>query len=143
MDGVSSQRLKDDFDLAGLGEGMGHVWVRARIARPDGSRYVEVSALIDTGATLTVIPRSIAKELELEVTGRSIVETGAGRLELERSRVLIELEGRSEIVPVLISDIIDKVLIGVTTLEVLGLQVDPLTGRLRKRPLLLYAVVSW
>ncbi|MFB6490800.1 MAG: hypothetical protein TU35_006095 [Thermoproteus sp. AZ2] len=40
--------------------------------------------------------------------------------------------------PVLISDIIDRVLIGVTTLEVLELEVDPVTGKLRERALLLY-----
>ena len=40
--------------------------------------------------------------------------------------------GREEIVPALISDTIDKVLIGVTTLEVLGLQVDPLTGKTKR-----------
>jgi len=66
-------------------------------------------------------PGGLAKKLGLKPTGKSVVETGAGRLELERSRIWIELEGRGEIVPVLVSDIIDRVLIGVTTLEVLGL----------------------
>ena len=90
--------------------------------------------------TLTVISREIAKKLNLKPTGKSVVETEAGRLELERSRIWIELEGRGEIVPVLISDIIDKVLTGITTLKVLGLQVDPTTGRLREWTLLLYSM---
>ena len=38
----------------------------------------------------------------------------------------------------LVSDIIDKVLICVTTLEVLELEIDPVTGRLREMRLLLY-----
>jgi len=113
-------------------------WIRARIGRPDRSRVVEVDALVDTGATLTVVPRRLADELGLEATGRTLVETGAGRLELVRTRIWIEIEGREEIVPALISDIIDRVLIGVTTLEVLGLQVDPVTGRLREWTILLY-----
>jgi aspartyl protease family protein len=46
--------------------------------------------------------------------------------------------GKADIVPVIVSDIIDKVLIGVTTLEILELEVDPVTGRLRERTLLLY-----
>jgi predicted aspartyl protease len=46
--------------------------------------------------------------------------------------------GKKEIIPVLISDIIDKVLIGVTTLEILELEIDPATGALRERALLLY-----
>ncbi len=38
----------------------------------------------------------------------------------------------------LISDVIDKVLIGITTLEVLGLQIDPMTGKLKEWTLLLH-----
>jgi len=117
---------------------VGHVWVRARIGRPDRSKVVEVDALVDTGATLTVVPRRLADELGLEATGRTLVETEASGLELVRTRIWIEIEGREEIVPALISDIIDRVLIGVTTLEVLGLQVDPVTGRLREWTILLY-----
>ena len=120
---------------------MGHVWVRARVGDESGSKSAEVEAFIDTGATLTVIPRRLAEELGLRVTGRTEVETAAGRIMLERTRVRLELEGREEIVPALISDVIDKVLIGVTVLEVLGLQVDPLTGRLKGWTALLYAAL--
>jgi len=79
----------------------------------------------------------LASELDLQVTGR-YVETAAGRIEQDRSRALIEIEGRSEIVPVLLSDIVDKVLIGVTTLEVLGLRVDPVTGKLVEWTILMF-----
>jgi clan AA aspartic protease len=120
---------------------VGHVWVRARVSDESGSKSVEVEALVDTGATLTAVPRRLAEELGLRVTGRTEVETAAGRIVLERTRVRLELEGREEIVPALISDVIDKVLIGVTALEVLGLQVDPLTGRLKEWTALLYATL--
>jgi len=59
-------------------------------------------------------------------------------MEVDRSRAYIEILGKADIVPVIISDIIDKVLIGATTLEILELEVDPVTGRLRERTLLLY-----
>ena len=117
---------------------MGHIWVTVRIGNEDGSRVIEARALVDTGATMTVIPRGIAKELGLRVTGRSRVETGAGVIEVDRSRAYIEIMGKADVLPVLISDIIDKVLIGVTTLELLELEVDPITGRLRERTPLLY-----
>ncbi|MEM2593496.1 MAG: aspartyl protease family protein [Candidatus Bathyarchaeia archaeon] len=121
---------------------MGHVWVKAKIGDENRIRLIETDALVDTGATLTVIPRRMSVDLNLKPTGKSIVETGAGRLELERTRVWIELEGKSEVMPALISDLIDKVLIGITALEVLGLQVDPLTGRLKEWALLLYCGVK-
>lgn len=117
---------------------MSHVWVKARIGNENCTRLIKTDALVDTGATLTVIPRKIALNLNLKPTGKSIVETGAGRLEFERTRLWIELEGKSEVVSALILDLIDKVLIGVTALEVLGLQVDPITGKLREWALLLY-----
>ena len=50
--------------------------------------------------------------------------TAGGKIELERTKVWLKLEGRE--------DVVDKVLIGVTTLEILGLQVDPVTGRLKE-----------
>jgi clan AA aspartic protease len=117
---------------------MGHIWVDVRIGSEDCSKITEVRALVDTGATLTIIPRSLAIDLGLRVTGKSRVETGVGAIELDRSRAYIEIMGRGDIIPVLISDIIDKVLIGVTTLEILELEVDPITRRLRERTLLLY-----
>jgi len=123
-----------------MGEGtiMGHVWVKAKIGDPDKRRVVEVNALVDTGATLTVIPRKLASELELRVTGKLQAMTAGGRVELERTRIWLELEGREDIVSAVISDTIDKVLVGVTALEVLGLQVDPATGKLKEWTILLY-----
>ncbi|MEM4971328.1 MAG: aspartyl protease family protein [Sulfolobales archaeon] len=117
---------------------MSHIWARARIGDPEKLKVVDVDALVDTGATLTVIPRWLAEKLGLRVTGRVAVVTAGGRMELERTRIWIELEGREDIVPAVISDIIDKVLIGVTALETLGLQVDPVTGKLKEWPILLY-----
>jgi clan AA aspartic protease len=121
---------------------MGHVWVDVKIGCEDASRIIETRALVDTGATLTVIPESVARELGLKVTGRSKVETGMGVIEMNRSRAYVEIMGRSDVIPVLISNIIDKVLIGVTTLEILELEVDPLTGKLKERTLLLYTLNS-
>jgi len=120
---------------------VGHMWVKARVGDESGNKSAEVEALVYMGATLTVIPRRLAEELGLRVTGRTEVETAAGKIMLERTRVRLELEGREELVPALISDVIDKVSIGVTALEVLGLQVDPLTGRLKEWTVLLYAAL--
>jgi len=121
---------------------MGHVWVRARIGDPGKKRVVEVDALVDTGATLTVIPHKLAEELGLKVTGRVPVMTAGSRVVLEKTRIWIELEGREEVVPAVISDVIDKVLVGVTALEVLGLQVDPVTGKLKEWTILLYSLTA-
>ena len=122
---------------------LGHVWVRARICDLGERVCRDVEALVDTGATLSVVPRRLAQELGLEPHRRDRVETGAGVIELERAAATVWLEGRKTITEVWVSDVIDRVLIGATTLEMLGLTVDPRTGRLREAPLLLYLIARW
>ena len=109
---------------------------------------MEVQALADTGATLTVIPEKLAQELELgEFSGSSLRGTpvpkqsrqsGAGEIELKRSSARISIDGKESVQDVLISDFIDRVLLGVVTLETLALSLDPLTGKLKEKRLLLY-----
>lgn len=93
---------------------------------------------MDTGATFTVVPRSLAVSLQLPITGTRSVHTATGELQLDRGRALVQIDGQSEINPVLISDTLDRVLIGVITLETLSLTVDPTKGELKEADTLLY-----
>lgn len=117
---------------------MGHVWVKAKLCSVDKSKCVEVDALVDTGATLSAIPRKIAEELNMEVIRKDKVETEAGAMDIDRGAASILLENRETLSEVWISDIIDRAIIGAVTLELLGLKVDPRTGKLEPAPLLLY-----
>ncbi|MCL0088826.1 retroviral-like aspartic protease family protein [Dehalococcoidia bacterium] len=117
---------------------MGHIYVSLTISNMAGSRSKDVQALADTGATLTVIPERIARELELAEVSTESVETGAGELELVRSAARITIDRKQSVQDVLISDFIDRVLLGVVTLEAMALSLDPLTGKLKERRLLLY-----
>jgi len=109
-----------------------YVWVDAVIANPFTGKSVSVKALVDTGATDTVIPRKVAEELQLPVTGKSVVLTARGPVELNECIGIIEIIGKRRTVPMLISDEINFTLIGVTTLEWLRLEVDPTTGKLKE-----------
>jgi len=111
---------------------VGHVWVSAVIRNPATGKEVPVKALVDTGATLSVVPRSVAEELGLPVIGKRLVSTAKGSAELDECVGVVEVMGRKAHTHVLVSDEVDVVLIGVTALEILGLEVDPVTGRLRE-----------
>ena len=121
---------------------MGHVWVKAKICSMDKSKCVDVDALVDTGATLSVIPRRIAEELGITIIRKDKVETGAGTIYVDRGVARIFIENMETIAEVWVSDIIDRVIIGTVTLESLGLKVDPRTGKLEPAPLLLYFIDS-
>jgi predicted aspartyl protease len=56
---------------------VGYVWVDAVIKNPFTGRGISVKALVDTGATLTVVPRKIVEELQLPMIGKSVVQTAS------------------------------------------------------------------
>jgi len=116
---------------------VGRVWVDVRLANPITGQEVRVTALVDTGATFTVVPWWVYEELDLKVVGRKRVETAGGYVDLDESFAVVEIEGRRRVTPVLISREPKDVLIGAITLKALGLAVDPATGRLRETRILL------
>ena len=117
---------------------MGETWVEIGLANLERTKSKKVKALVDTGASLTTLPRKLADELGIKAERQEMVATGAGLIKIDRGRAWISLEGKEDVFPVWISDIIDKILVGVVVLETFGFEVDPTTGKLKERPLLLY-----
>ena len=117
---------------------MGHSWVDIEISDLERTHSEKVKALVDTGATLTTLPQKLADELGIKPTTQEEVSTGAGIIKVSRGQAWIKLNGKEGPFSIRISDIIDKVLLGVVVLESLGFKVDPTTGTLEEKPLLLY-----
>ena len=119
---------------------MGLVEVNVVLRNPELREEMkkEVKALVDTGATLTVLPRSIASSLKISPKSTGTVMTADGPIGIDISSAEVEIAGKKETVRIAISDIIDRVLIGVTTLEILGLSVDPVSSQLKESMYLLY-----
>ncbi len=112
---------------------MGHVYVKTIFTNPsDDALTSSVDAMVDSGATFTVVPRSLAMELRLPMAGSRTVRTATGPVSLPMARALIQINGDREINRVLVSDTLDKVLIGVITLETFSVTVDPTSGELRE-----------
>ena len=118
---------------------MGHVYARATFTNmDDASKRVEVNALVDTGATFSVLPAGVAAELGLEPTDRTRVDTAAGALEMDLAWAFVEVNGRRAPTPVIINDRSEHILLGVVTLEILRLGVDPSRGELKEVNALLF-----
>lgn len=113
---------------------MGHVRVGVKLANPERRQEaIEIeNALVDTGATWTTVPRALAERLGLRLIGQMGVKTAAGPQTLDQSYAYIELADKRMVTPLLVSDVLEGVLIGVTTLEAMGLAVDPATGQLKE-----------
>ena len=96
----------------------------------------DLKAVVDTGATFSKIPESIAARLGLEAKYETDVELGDGRI-IRRKLALLEMEIEEVRRPVLIAiGEEEKPLIGYTTLELLGFKVNPITGKLEKLSLI-------
>ena len=121
-----------------FGDGLtGRIWVEARLVNPINGAELKTQALVDIGATYTVVPWSVYEKLNLMIVGRKTVETAKGLEELEESFLAIEIKNRKTVTPVLISKQLKDILIGVLTLEALGLAADPVTGELKESRILL------
>ena len=109
---------------------MGLTWVEAVIKNPNTDRHATAKALVNTAATLTVLPRRIAERLQLPVISRR--STAKGAAELDECVGVVEVMGRKAYTHILVSDDIEIVLIGATALETPGLEVDPAAGKLKE-----------
>jgi clan AA aspartic protease len=111
---------------------MGYVRVRGFVANPlNRDLKTELEFIVDTGAIYTVIPKSVAERLGLRELGRRRFKTADGSVvefPVSEAYITIGEEGVTSLVA--IADERTPILLGVTTLELLGLQVDPVTGKL-------------
>lgn len=118
---------------------MGFVRAKIKIWNPQKiDRKVEVQLIADTGAMYTVISRKTLEELGLEPTGRRRFKLADGRT-IERDVTIAGIEAKERIAHsnVIFGDKGDEPVLGVTALEELGLEVDPITGELKPMELLL------
>ena len=95
--------------------------------RPDQVRSLEVRGLVDTGATLLVIPEEIAAFLGLPEIGRRPIKLADGRIPSFPvvGGLFIEILGRQMTCDAVVMPIGTTILIGQIVLEALDLVVDP------------------
>jgi aspartyl protease family protein len=73
---------------------MSLIWIDAVIRNPFTGKAITAKALVDTSATLTVVPRRVAEELQLPVIGRRRAATAKGLTELDECLSVVEVMSR-------------------------------------------------
>jgi clan AA aspartic protease len=117
---------------------MGTFTVRIEVGDPVRRQFVKVDALVDTGATNTVLPRDMLLTLGVEAVERLAFQLADEReVEYEVGEARIRLDGRERTAVVVFGPEGAKALLGATTLELFNMAVDPVRRRLVPVPGLL------
>ena len=117
---------------------MGFLKVKVGLFNPvQPDRVVEVEALVDTGAVYSAVGSDVLEQLGVEPLERRRFRAFGGFVERDIGEVGVVLMGRRRVVPVVFGEKGDPVILGVTALEIFGLEVDVVRGVLREAELLL------
>ena len=103
-------------------------------AGPEGP-FEALDALVDSGATYTLVPGETLRRLGVEpIERRTFVIADGSRLEREVGEALIRLEGRTLTSLVVFGDADAEPLLGAVTLESFGLGIDTVGRQLVPMP---------
>jgi len=99
-------------------------------------KSVEVDAIIDTGATMLVLPQDVIEKLGLRKIGERRVRYANNQIQIKSvyRGVILELKGRDGIFDVLGEVEGSEPLVGQIVLEALDLIVDPITKTVIPNP---------
>ena len=115
---------------------MGATHVTVTIRNPaEPHRTWEALFLVDTGATDCLVPRPGLEAIGLAPRGQRVYELADGR-EIKVDITVAEIEFMGEIVggTVIFGEADAEPLLGVTALESVGIEVDPVNQRLKRLP---------
>jgi predicted aspartyl protease len=116
---------------------MGVTSIEETVTGPTGKK-VTLRLLVDSGAVYTLLSEKVWKELQL-VPKRKVTFSLADGSTLERqvSECHISLPQGEAHTPVILGEGEDEALLGVVTLEILGLILNPFTRKLQPMRMLL------
>jgi clan AA aspartic protease len=104
----------------------------------DLARCEELEVLVDTGAMLSVIPAPILQRLGIKPVGRRRFRSFDGRsVQREVGPAAFSYQGDIAFASVIFGGASDTPLLGVTALEMLGYEVDPVSQELKPIELLM------
>jgi len=112
--------------------------VSVTLANPAAPQRSEtLSLLVDTGATLSWIPRKVLENLGIRPTAKLEFQLADGRLlQRDAGAALFTIDGKALSIPVAFAEHGEEPVLGATALEALGFAVDPIEKKLLPRRLL-------
>jgi len=117
---------------------MGITYLTIRVTNPKNEKnYFERKILVDSGAIFSVIPASDLKKLGIKPdTKQKFVLANGAEIEKEVGEVKFVYKEFARTAPVVFGEE-GIYLLGATTLEAMGLVLDPVNRRLEKLPMIL------
>ena len=110
---------------------MGTFSVKIEIGDLAGQTFEEMDALVDTGATATVVPSSVLRRIGIQPTKNSTFEYANGeRVDLGMAPATVRIQGDPTPTWVIFGEEQGGVMLGAHALEGLMLGVDPFAQRL-------------
>jgi len=126
------------YGIYGVALLVGFLKVKVGLFNPvQPDRIVEVEALVDTGAVYSAVGSNVLEQLGVKPLERRKFRAFGGFVERDIGEVGVVLMGRRRVVPVVFGEKGDPAILGVTALEIFGLEVDVVRGVLREAELLL------
>jgi clan AA aspartic protease len=117
---------------------VGYFHQPVEIAATPAGPFRTVDALVDTGAIYTLLPASILREIGVEPAFKMpFVYADGRRVEMDTGTIAVRVDGRLRYTPCIFGEESSGAILGVVTLEELGLGVDPVNRRLIEVPGLL------
>ena len=117
---------------------MGTFTIPLEVADLQGTQFIEVESLVDTGATYTSIPEDVLQRLGIDERETCPFELADDRVvEYSVGYATMRVDNREVIAPIVFGSPGTAPLMGATTLETAGLGVDAINQRLIPIPALL------
>jgi clan AA aspartic protease len=116
---------------------MGITYIQGQVKGPKG-KQAEVKFLVDSGATYSVLPREVWQAVGLKPKRRMVFTLADGTtIERSISEAYVVLPQGEAHTPVVLGEDGDQALLGVVTLEILGLVFNPFDRTLQPMRMLL------
>jgi clan AA aspartic protease len=117
---------------------MGVTYLKVKIRNPEKPRRTrECRFLVDSGAAYSVVPTGLLKSIGIAPTSTEEFILANGEIiERDVGNAYFEYKGKVRAAPVIFGDK-DVFLLGATTLEALGMILDPISRKLKPLPMVL------